>query len=154
MKAIDLIAGVLKAYDLGMKPFCDLCIYPADYYSFEDWQLETLATAVATITTLTAQEALDALKSVLHEVEESEGALDKTSDEERSKKEDAQLLCTVADLAKLKTVRDILRSINVETWTDSEAYVRKLDKIDTRTPVGQLIAEAVHIIGKLKGGPQ
>ena len=71
MKAIDLIAGVLKAYDLGMKPFCDLCIYPADYDSFEDWQLKTMAKALATTTTLTGKEALAALRCAIHKEAEA-----------------------------------------------------------------------------------
>ena len=65
------------------------------------------------------------------------------------RKEDTQLLDAVADLARLKTARSILRNVSVEYWTDAPSYIRKLQKIDALTPVKELIDEACHIIGKL-----
>ena len=144
-KAVDLITRVLKAYDWSMKDIWDIRAHLD--HDFDDWQLETLATALARITTLTAQEALASLKSVMHELEDSDGALNKALDEKR--KEDTQLLDAVADLARLKMAREILHDVSVEYWTDSPVYVRKLQKIDAIAPVKALIAEVCHIIGKL-----
>ena len=74
MKAVDLVARVLKEYDWRLKHIWDVRVH-LDYDSFEDWQLATLANAIARISTRTAQEALEDLKSALHELENTGGRM-------------------------------------------------------------------------------
>ena len=70
MKAVDLVVSILKGYGWGTGDIWDVRVH-LDYDSFEDWQLATLAKAIARISTSTPQEALADLKSALHELEKS-----------------------------------------------------------------------------------
>ena len=145
MKAVDLLIGVLKGWDWGMKDIWDVRVH-LDYDSFEDWQLETLATALATISTYTAQEALAELESALRELKNSDGACAQVFE---TKLKDSEARYIVAsDLAKLRIARAAIADTMPKCWTDLPTY--KLERMQSIAlmQLSTLTAEAERVVSK------
>ena len=167
MKAIDLVLGVLKAYDWGIRDIWNLHAH-LDYDSFEDWQLETLARALAIISTYTAQEALSALKSALRELEHREDTEEesdvadvmtvteffdafkhgkKVFGEMAAKMSEGQYI-VASDLAKLRIARAAIADTMPECWTELPTY--KLERLSSgaQSQLSTLITEAERIVSE------
>jgi len=135
-KDIDALAkkmeAAMRSVHPGLRFDSDVCLIvedragkEVDDETNEDWQLETLATALATITTYTAQEALAELKSALHELKDSEGTATKACEAKMSESqyEVIQQLCE-----KLGRVREIAKA--ALTTTDSDKVVVNREKLE------------------------
>ena len=139
MNAIDLAADILDAYDKR--------IYKAVLDGSSGIRIEEMARAIATLTTYTEREALDSLKVELHKFANSSGALNKMFDAKTLGK----VKILAGDLERLRIARDIIADVSPDLWTDSPAYVRKLNGIDARGPLDKLIAEGNWCLNKEEG---
>ena len=71
MRATKIVARVLNKFDVLKKYKRDG--YPLlTYNTFEDWQMVTLANALAEISSMSAQKAYDELKAELHDMLDKE----------------------------------------------------------------------------------
>ena len=139
MNAIDLAADILDAYDKR--------IYKAVLDGSSGIRIEEMARAIAMLTTYTEREALDSLKVELHKFANSSGALNKMFDAKTLGK----VKILAGDLERLRIARDIIADVSPDLWTDSPAYVRKLNGIDARGPLDKLIAEGNWCLNKEEG---
>ena len=136
MDAIDLAASVIKAYDRRVRDLWQ--------DGLSGIRIEEMARAMAMLTTYTEREALDSLKVELHKFANSSGALNKMFDAKTLGK----VKILAGDLERLRIARDIIADVSPDLWTDSPAYVRKLNGIDARGALDKLIAEGNWCLNK------
>ena len=129
-----LAANVIKAYDRRVRDIWQ--------DGLSGIRIEEMARAIAMLTTYTEPEALDSLRAELHKFTNSSGALNKMFDAKTLGK----VNILAGDLAKLRIARDVIADVMPDLWTESPAYIRKLDKIDIFGPLDKLIAEAEYCL--------
>jgi len=137
--SVDLFADILEAYDSRMLD--TECIRNV-LNGRCGIRIEEMARAIAMLTTYTEREALDSLKLELRKFTNSGGALNKMFDAKTLGK----VNILAGDLAKLRIARDIIADVMPDLWTESLAYIRKLDKIDVLEPLDKLVAEAEYCL--------
>ena len=141
MDAIGLVDDILEVYGLGVRDAA--CINDA-LSGRCGIRIEEMAKAIATLTTHTQAEALDSLKLELRKFTNSSGALDRAFKARTLGKAEG----LSGDLARLEIARDAISDVMTDLWSDSPAYIRKLDKIDVLGLLDKLIAECEWCLNK------